>query len=536
MAEYVLPPWLRVSAVDKGILGNTAEFSSPLNGATRTYGRPGDRLRFDVRIENASNRTTVAERAYYEGLLAAIRSKANRVWMSPPGYAGPRGSFPVSELFTNADFSNGTTGWNVETTGSLSVADGRLRMTTLRGGVAIAMFQQIALTAATPYALRSVIVDGKGSEGLSLGRFINGGIPSASDYSTARGMGTLVSVPTAAEAASNPRYPLVFGGGVFRAGSYASLPFASLARCILTDSSPNEFAQSLISGAGWTLGNATVTANYYTMPDGSVTGSRLIEASDIGQSHYSYRSVTRTNVAADWFVCGEFRRGDVSSERDRVYLSVRDDVAGTNGAYAVFNLALGTVSVSAAALGSATDARAVIKSLGDNWFYCAVGCRMPASGTTVTGFLASANASDSATYNGDGSRNIGVGLVGLAQSSQPFNLRANTGTAYPTGVAQTGAGLYVKGLPVSTNGLLLPGDYVQIGFQLEMVTASLDSDAAGLGYLQVSRPMRTAVADNTPIIVHQPMAKFLFADPDIGWSLRPGLLSDFTIPLVEDVT
>ena len=103
------------------------------------------------------------------------------------------------------------------------------------------------------------------------------------------------------------------------------------------------------------------------------------------------------------------------------------------------------------------------------------------------------------------------------------------------GAGQTGNSINVKGLPTSTNGILLVGDWVECSGQLNMVTAPLNSDSAGLGFLQLQRPFTTAPADNAPVIINRPMGRFLLADEEVSWSSRPGVLSDFSISFVEDI-
>ena len=124
--------------------------------------------------------------------------------------------------------------------------------------------------------------------------------------------------------------------------------------------------------------------------------------------------------------------------------------------------------------------------------------------------------------------------VGAAASQYPVRLTQTT-TAAATGTSQTGTALHLKALPASTNSLLLPGDWVECSGQLNMVTAPLNSDAAGLGYLQLQRPFTTAPSDNAPVIINRPMGRFLLADEEVGWSSRPGVLSDFSVSFVEDI-
>lgn len=92
------------------------------------------------------------------------------------------------------------------------------------------------------------------------------------------------------------------------------------------------------------------------------------------------------------------------------------------------------------------------------------------------------------------------------------------------GASQTGTGMIVDALPASTNGLLLPGDQVQIGDQLNFVIEPLNSDGSGNGYLRLALPVRATPADNDPVIVYQPAGKFLLAEQENSWQ---NALADF---------
>lgn len=101
------------------------------------------------------------------------------------------------------------------------------------------------------------------------------------------------------------------------------------------------------------------------------------------------------------------------------------------------------------------------------------------------------------------------------------------------GAGQTGGAINVKGLPVSSTGLLLAGDRVDIGGELKVLTAPLSSDSAGKGYLKFQPALRTAsLADATPIVVGRPFGKFVMSDGGTVPS-RPGFFSDFAMTFVE---
>jgi hypothetical protein len=101
------------------------------------------------------------------------------------------------------------------------------------------------------------------------------------------------------------------------------------------------------------------------------------------------------------------------------------------------------------------------------------------------------------------------------------------------GASQVGAGLVIDGMPTSTSGLLLPGDRVQIGNQLNVVWAPLNSNSSGEGYLHCATPWRASPADNAPVIIHNPMGRFVLTENAGGWDDRPGRWSDFSFNFEE---
>jgi len=100
--------------------------------------------------------------------------------------------------------------------------------------------------------------------------------------------------------------------------------------------------------------------------------------------------------------------------------------------------------------------------------------------------------------------------------------------------ATFGTMLPVDALPVSTRGLLLAGDRVEINGEMKSVTFNLDSDAAGAGTLIFEPALRKVVPDNAPIIIGEPLMKGVMSVDGVQPS-RPGvdLFSDFDFTFVE---
>lgn len=110
-----------------------------------------------------------------------------------------------------------------------------------------------------------------------------------------------------------------------------------------------------------------------------------------------------------------------------------------------------------------------------------------------------------------------------------------TRCAQINGAAQAGATIKLKSLPASTNGLLLTGDMVQIGNELHTLAAQLDGDGSGNGYLLLERPIRNTPADGDPVIITNPMGRFVLSSQENGWTDNPGIFTDFDVTLEESL-
>ncbi len=74
-----------------------------------------------------------------------------------------------------------------------------------------------------------------------------------------------------------------------------------------------------------------------------------------------------------------------------------------------------------------------------------------------------------------------------------------TGTPVVNGGSQTGTTLITDGWTTSQTGILLAGDYIQLGTSLHRVTVDADSDVSGNSTLEIWPRLRTSPADNATI-------------------------------------
>lgn len=124
----------------------------------------------------------------------------------------------------------------------------------------------------------------------------------------------------------------------------------------------------------------------------------------------------------------------------------------------------------------------------------------------------------------------GTFLLGDPDNMPMGAAATSPGTPVVDGAGQTGRLLDLAGLPLSTPGWLLAGDYLQRGTgkaaRLHLLTADLDSDALGKGTAELWPPVDPAPADGTEIVVTAPQGLFAFASAPPPWRERPGLIYD----------
>lgn len=522
-------PDVRIQKLAPRLIDNTGRFSSPFTQATRTISRGGDRWGFTLTLNDLAG----VDRARVESLIANLRGAANRVLFSPIDFP-QRGSFPSRELMPNNNFANGITGWTLNG-GTLTVTDRRLRVT-FSGTARPQLVGTVSIAPNIPYVARYFLVDGKGSP-LSLGALLS--FMSGSTISTAVTSVEGLDVLSLVLDGSGPvGQSVVYGGnaGVIPvgqiAGNYADVVWTSFSQCALVDNAPNLLRQSNAFGTSpWALTNATVTASGSAAPDGSGTAQDFHENTTSG-SHATQQSLTVGAGAADFSfsVC-------VNANTRTWCLLVLAEVTGGTNVQASFNIAtgaLGTTNVGA----NWANLRTFVENLGSSWYRVTIVARKTNAATGLQALLYAESADNVTTYAGVGT-NIAFLLweAVVAQSSVPTRRSPTAGSANP-GIAQTGSACYVKGAPPSATGLLLPGDWFEINKELKRVTAQLDSNAAGLGYLQFSPPIRNSPADSDPVIVNMPMGRFIMSATETGWDASPaGLISGpratYTLDLVE---
>lgn len=95
-----------------------------------------------------------------------------------------------------------------------------------------------------------------------------------------------------------------------------------------------------------------------------------------------------------------------------------------------------------------------------------------------------------------------------------------TANGFPVvlGGNQSGTTLKTSGWLASASGVLLPGDYLQVGLQLVMCVAQADSDVNQEADVQIEPPMRSSPADAAVIVVQKASCVMALDDATVRWA------------------
>ncbi len=112
-----------------------------------------------------------------------------------------------------------------------------------------------------------------------------------------------------------------------------------------------------------------------------------------------------------------------------------------------------------------------------------------------------------------------------------------TGTPLVAGLGQSGDTLATDGWTPNTPGILLKGDWFQVGTGLSSrlfkARADVDSDAGGNAVIPIYPEIFGSIQDNAPITVINPRGLFRMADNSpASWSVSAGLTYGFSFSAV----
>lgn len=114
------------------------------------------------------------------------------------------------------------------------------------------------------------------------------------------------------------------------------------------------------------------------------------------------------------------------------------------------------------------------------------------------------------------------------------------GTIIVNGAGQTGTSLLVDGMTLSTNNILRPGDYFQLGSgatrTLHMATQALNSNGSGEGTLTFEPPIKLSPADNSAVVITDPKGVFKLSENAAQWNGNFSSIQTISIAFKEAIS
>jgi len=373
-----------------------------------------------------------------------------------------RGLVLGSELFTNGDFSNGTTGWTATGGSTFTVSSGRANWSSASG--AIFFFQNVSASTSKYYEMTVNVVSVTGTVRL----VVNGGLgvtsaPLTTGVTTVRLLNSSANGNAGLQA--DTAFSIVVESISIRElpGSHAfqttdiNRPVLSARYNLLT------YSETLTNAVWASLGGTIASSVDVSPPSGVTSIFKLSEDSSTGR-HLVGR------VSAITVPAGALTVSAIVRKIDRRYVTINFVNSTGNGWFAaLFDLDTGTyLDNNVASVGSTqTFVSGSISSLGDSWY------RISVNGTTsaTSGFVTVAHA-NAATYSG----------MTVAFGNPSF-----------AGVSGNASYVSALDLRVSNDGVGLPA--------YQRVTTATDYDTTGfplyLRYNGTNSTMQTASIDFT---------------------------------------
>jgi hypothetical protein len=247
----------------------------------------------------------------------------------------------------------------------------------------------------------------------------------------------------------------------------------------------------------WTLGNASITTNVTTSPDGTNNASKLIEDST-ANIHRISRSIDPTGA----HTISVFAK---AAERNILTLMPASTGGGDTPVY--FNLSNGTISTS---LGSATSAS--IQGHPNGWYRCSVTDTMGGFGYPFIGVAA---VSGTHSYTGDGTSGIYIWGAQLEAGSFPTSyiptttatvtraadVASMTGTNFSSWYNVNQGTLFaaLRLINTSQGGVIGPINSSNVDINEGLVIQASTAQLRALNYLD-SGSTNNDIVNNTPAI------------------------------------
>lgn len=264
------------------------------------------------------------------------------------------------------------------------------------------------------------------------------------------------------------------------------------------------------------IGTPVVTANTTAAPDGATTAD-TIEDNDGAGLEGLEQDVTVADDSVERTFSVYLKEGTAAETTIRIEYSV-----GTPGNQDA------TITWAGPSIVGGT-----LEDVGGGWYRAEVGLANDSSGnTTCTCHVYPAGLTASAT---------GTVIAWGAQLEENIipGSYIQTEATNETGESATGHTLYTDGWTISTTGILLRGDYFQLGTgeqtRMYKLAEDSDSDLWGNAALEIWPRIRDSPVDDDPLDLTAPKGTFRLATNDPGWSLGVNGFYTISFPIEEAI-
>jgi hypothetical protein len=125
----------------------------------------------------------------------------------------------------------------------------------------------------------------------------------------------------------------------------------------------------------------------------------------------------------------------------------------------------------------------------------------------------------------------GVGTGAIANSLHSVGVQG----PFAFGDTNTNGAFSIRtaGWTPNVNGILLAGDFIQLGNRLHMIVSPENSDAGGAASFDIWPSIRETVADASPIITVNPQGMFRVDNNDLNFDIDDALTFSFAFNAME---
>jgi hypothetical protein len=128
------------------------------------------------------------------------------------------------------------------------------------------------------------------------------------------------------------------------------------------------------------------------------------------------------------------------------------------------------------------------------------------------------------------------GIANIFQFGDPNMLKpmgSGSGSPLVDGANQTGYSLATRGWTAFAAGVLLPGDWLQIGYRLYRNVGVVNADGSGHATLTIWPNIRESPLDGTVITLNNTQGVFRLKKNTPGWSVKPGPIYSVTFEITD---